>query len=135
MSSAFCTHLLSHLCKTLPPPALPALRLQIAEDQPLQLDAVMPGGQKAGDVLVPRVLGLLGAPSPDLRALAVSTLNQLANVMPPALLDSMDRWEPGRGGPLGGHALKSLGGQWVMVVVKGGLQRGPSLMPESATMA
>lgn len=77
--------------------------LQIAEEQPLQLDAAMPGGQKAGDVLVPRLLGLLGAPSPDLRALAVSTLNQLSNVMPPALLDSMDRWgrprgcEPGRG--------------------------------------
>lgn len=74
----------------LPPPLFPRV-LQIAEEQPLQLDAAMPGGQKAGDVLVPRVLGLLGAPSPDLRALAVSTLNQLSNVMPPALLDNMDR--------------------------------------------
>ena len=39
---------------------------------------------------VPRVLALLGAPSPDLRALAVSTLNQLANIMPAALLTNMD---------------------------------------------
>lgn len=68
---------------------------KIAEEQPLQLDAAMPGGQKAGDVLVPRLLGLLGAPSPDLRALAVSTLNQLSNVMPPALLDSMDSFLQG----------------------------------------
>ena len=40
---------------------------------------------------VPRVLHLMGAPSPDLRALAVSTLNQLANVMPGALLANMDK--------------------------------------------
>ena len=69
-----------------PPPA------QIAEDQPLQVDAQMPGSeQRAADVLVPRVLNLLSAPSADLRALAVATLNQLANVMPSALLDNMDR--------------------------------------------
>lgn len=42
-------------------------------------------------VQVPRVLALMGAPSPDLRALAVSTLNQLANVMPGALMDNMDK--------------------------------------------
>lgn len=42
-------------------------------------------------VQVPRVLTLMGAPSPDLRALAVSTLNQLANVMPGALMDNMDK--------------------------------------------
>lgn len=37
------------------------------------------------------MLALMGAPSPDLRALAVSTLNQLANVMPGALMDNMDK--------------------------------------------
>ncbi len=46
--------------------------------------------QRAADVLVPRLLAAMGAPSPELRALAVSTLNQLSNTMPAALLNSMD---------------------------------------------
>ena len=71
----------------------PACVPQIGEDQPLQLDAQLPeaGNQRIADVLVPRVLNLLGAPTADLRALAVSTLNQLANIMPGALIDNMDR--------------------------------------------
>ena len=71
---------------------------QIAEDQPLQMDAQLPGAgnQRVADVLVPRVLNLLSAPTADLRALAVSTLNQLANIMPGALIDNMDRQVPGQ---------------------------------------
>ncbi|PRW61530.1 transportin-1-like isoform X1 [Chlorella sorokiniana] len=74
---------------------------KIAEDQPLQMDASLPLApgeakpQRVADVLVPRVLALMGAPSPDLRALAVSTLNQLANVMPGALLTNMDNFLAG----------------------------------------
>ncbi|EFN51057.1 hypothetical protein CHLNCDRAFT_59360 [Chlorella variabilis] len=71
---------------------------RIAEDQPLQMDAQLPGAgnQRVADVLVPRVLNLLSAPTADLRALAVSTLNQLANIMPGALIDNMDRQVPGQ---------------------------------------
>jgi hypothetical protein len=77
------------------PTARPCRAAQIAEDQPLQLDAAMPGGGgRAADVLVPRVLALMGASAAELRALAVSTLNQLANIMPAALMDNMDRCEP-----------------------------------------
>lgn len=76
----------------LPAPAF----VQIAEDQPLQLDAQMPGGrQRVADLLVPRMLTLMGAPSADIRALTVSTLNQLANIMPNALMENMDRWVVG----------------------------------------
>lgn len=69
--------------------------MQISEDQPLQLDAALPAGggagsQRVADLLVPRVLALLGAPTPDLRALAVTTLNQLSGIMPGALMANMD---------------------------------------------
>lgn len=57
---------------------------------------------------VPRVLNLLSTPSPDLRALAVSTLNQLANIMPAALINNMDRW--GAVGGCGSRAAVGVGG-------------------------
>ncbi|KAI3424477.1 hypothetical protein D9Q98_010027 [Chlorella vulgaris] len=72
------------------------LLYKIAEDQPLQLDAQMPGGrQRVADLLVPRMLTLMGAPSADIRALTVSTLNQLANIMPNALMENMDSFLQG----------------------------------------
>ena len=68
---------------------------QIAEEQPLQLEAELEGRPRPNDVLVPCVLALFTAPSPNIRALAVSTLNLLTDSMPAALVQGLDGYLAG----------------------------------------